>query len=348
MALLLIEGFEGYASAINTTISTYMARRGWVSTNSGGSQVGLMPGRIAGYALTDYYNAGSYNSTWTYSNLPTTANTLILGVAFYQNTAAITSTFNLYDGATLGVNVSVVASTGVITVKTGATTLTTYTAATLINTWYYLEIKVLCDSSVGTVEVRLNGVSIISLTGQNTKAGTHSYHNGFSINASAQFSTQRFDDIYVCDNSGSTQNNFLGVCQVIGLLPTADAVAGQWTTSTGSTHYNLVNERLEDDDTTYVYSSTTAQQDYYTFTQLLGTGPILGLQINTTCRISSGTSAILETPVSSNSVVAIGADTTVSSTTYTDVCTINLLDPNTNAAWTVAGLNAAMFGLKIM
>ena len=346
MALLLIEGFEGYGTSTATNVSSYIVRRGWAWGYTTSSVPYLAAGRLGGFSLTD--SSTGTNTTWKYTGLTTNA-TLIFGIAFYQTTAAVTSTFSFYDGTTLGVNVGIVTSTGVVTIKTGATTLGTYTLSLSINTWYYLEIKVLCDGSVGTVEVRVNGTSLIALTGQNTKAGTHSYHDGVMFTASSQSSQQRFDDIYICDGSGSTQNNFLGVCQVIGLSATADTATIQFTPSTGLTHYNLVNERLEDDDTSYVESPTIGLTDYYNYLSnvLTGVGSILAIQVNTTCKIA-GTGCTLRSPISSNDVVANGTDNTVTSTSYACKHSISVVDPNTNAAWTIAGLNAASIGIKMI
>jgi hypothetical protein len=348
--LLLMEGFEGYGQTPATTISSYLTQRGWTVTQGGSDRINVLPGRISVFCAAHYYNSGSYTWSLTNSFLPTTNNTLIFGIAILHDGGAYTSVLSFYDDVTLGVNVSIVISTGVITVKTGASTLATWTSPLQINTWYYFEVKTLCDASVGTVEVRINGTTIISLTGQDTKAGTHDYHNGISFYSSNQVNHQRFDDIYVCDGSGSTLNDFQGNCHIYGTYPVSDSDTIEWTPSTGVTHYNLVNEVLAD-GITYVESSISALKDLYNFKSMTGilsaTTPILGIQINTTCETSVGISTIIEPVILSSSVEITGPDTTILST-YVAPHYISTVDPATNLAWTINGLNSAQFGIKAM
>lgn len=47
------------------------------------------------------------------------------------------------------------------------------------------------------------------------------------------------------------------------LLPTSDGAYSSWTPSTGSTHYNLVNESICDSLTSYVSTSATGNRDSY-------------------------------------------------------------------------------------
>ena len=70
--------------------------------------------------------------------------------------------------------------------------------------------------------------------------------------------------------------------------------------------------------------------------------------MTTTANLSSGTSIILESPIVSNGVVELGPDNTVTSASYLDFRHISTTDPNTGAAWTIAGLSAAQIGIKAM
>ena len=65
------------------------------------------------------------------------------------------------------------------------------------------------------MDVRVNGVSRLSLTGQNTKNGTDNYHNVAVIGCSNYFVIA---DVYVLDNTGTLNNDFLGNVKVVPLL----------------------------------------------------------------------------------------------------------------------------------
>ena len=332
MALLWIDGFEGYGAS--GYIGPYLGYRGWSGATN---NITLQPGRLFGYAA-------QYGSTWSISTPNLTTNpTMIIGWAFYA-TGTIASYAELYYLSTLGIGVIVTPST--ITVKLGATAIATWSATTLLtNIWYYIEAKVFCHSSSGTVEVRLNGVTIITLSGINTQTGAEAYYSGVKM---THTSPTWFDDFYVCDGSGTRCNDFQGVCKVIGIFPSSDTATEQWTPSTGTAHYACVDENPPA-AADYVSTSTQANTDLYGYPSLVGaTGTILGLQVSTTMLLAAGTSIILESPIVSNGIIDLGPDFQLTSATSVDARHISMTDPNTSDTWTIAGLAAAQIGIKAM
>jgi hypothetical protein len=342
MALLWIEGFEGYGTTLGAISSSIVEARGYSHADS---STYLSAGRMSGYGL--YPNAANTLSLITTPSLTSNA-TLIAGCAIYFTVNDRTAAINFYYNGTLGVNVVFnPAASSSIAAKLGGTTLETFSGfQTQINTnvWYYLELKSFCHPTEGTIEVRLNGTTIISLTGINTQTGAESYYN--MVNLSGSYHC-RFDDFYVCDGTGATCNDFQGVCRVVGLFPNADTSTVQWTPSAGTTHYNLVDENPPN-TADYVYSGTQAKTDLYSYPSLTGDATIIGIQVNTQTNLSSGTSVIIESPIVSNGVTDIGPNTQVLSAGYSDARHISMANPDTDAAWTVADLAAAQIGIKVM
>lgn len=346
MALLWIEGFEGYGTTTGTDITTLVLARGYVGT----SGLRLATGRISGYSL--FYNSAGTGATVKTPPL-TTDPTLIVGCAFYFPGTQFTAGIYLYYNAVLGINVIFdPATASTITVKLGNTTLAIYSGFTTLfntNVWYYLEVKVYCHASAGTVEVRLNGTTIMSggaLSGINTQAGAEAYYNVVSLWTSLY---SHIDDIYICDGSGSIANDFQGVCRVLGIFPNADTATEQWTPNSGAVHYDRVAENPPDGATTYVSSSTQAQIDLYYYPALVGASTIVGIQINSQVILQAGTSVIIESPIVSNSVIDLGPDVQVYWTAaYADTRHISMTDPNTDAPWTIANLAAAQIGVQVM
>jgi hypothetical protein len=338
MALLWVDGFESYAAASSVNITTMIGRRyasvnGTITTCGAPNGLGVTGG------------GGAYLMTPTL----TTNATLAVGLRFNPvwSTTAAHSIIQLYDGGTLGIDVQWNPLTQEITVLRGSTALGTTTGANLTpSTWMHIEVKVKCDGSAGTVEVRVAGVTKLLLTGQNTKAGTDSYHNAVRFYFGSN-GGNGVDSAYITDGSGSVNNDFLGLCNVVGLLlPTTDSSVA-WTTSSGSTHYSLVNENPPNDDTSWVSSATSGQTDLYGYTQVAyGAATIIGVQLVAACRVTDTNTYNLLMPVYSGTQ-SDGTAQTVSITTYSDFRRIIETDPNTGVAWTPTALNAATFGVKV-
>ena len=256
MALLWIDGFEGYGVSSNPSALTVR----YAATTSAGSNFTIAAGRTSGYSISC---GGSQPAFITPPLADPCDPTLIIGFAgkFTTNSGGSESSIvvNLYDNPTLGIVVQFISYTpnSSIIVKLGATTLFTYTNfLILLNVWYYFEIKVFTHPTAGTVEVRVNGVTLVSLSGINTQPGFHNYHNTVGVYI---YRIGGFDDYYICDSTGLLMNDFQGACRVIGLLPNADTGTEQWTPSTGTAHYACVDENPPNAASDYVSSSTQAQ-----------------------------------------------------------------------------------------
>lgn len=130
------------------------------------------------------------------------------------------------------------------------------------NGWRHIETKVLLDNAAGTVEVRVEGVTVLNLSGIRTTSniGGAGTTCGMACMMSPQDSGQPAfysKDLIVWDGSGTANTNFLGSCTVYKIIPQSDASLN-WATSAGSTGYNLINETTPDDDATYIQAGSPA------------------------------------------------------------------------------------------
>jgi hypothetical protein len=346
MALLWIDGFEGYGPPqISSAITSLLQQRRY-GVQDDRWYVGV--GRVGGYCC--YHFTTGATSAITTPAL-TIDPTLTIGCALSWQVVEAITTIELFDGATKGINITIHPHNypSIITLSLGDTTLATYSSSTLLlDTWYYLEMKVFCHPTSGTVEVRIDGKTIILLAGINTQAGANTYHDKVRISL---YLKQFLDDFYICDATGSGVNGFQGICRIIGLFPSADTEIVDWTPNSGTTHYNRVDENPADGNTTYISSSTQTDTDLFTYPSLInydGNGEILGIQLNTEASLSAGDSIILESPIVSNGATDLGPDYTLTSSSYYEYQHISEFDPNTNQPWTAAGLNAAQIGVRVM
>lgn len=149
--------------------------------------------------------------------------------------------------------------------------LGTSSLAFLTDTYYYVEMKVKISTTVGTVEVRVNGDVWLSLTGVNTQpATTPAYTDEIVLGCLRLSVLTEFDmeiDDYVIWNTdaGDTVNttvDFLGDVELTYLPPTEDVLRG-WTPLTGTDHFAMVDEIPPDGDASYNYTSTISAIDTF-------------------------------------------------------------------------------------
>ena len=154
------------------------------------------------------------------------------------------------------------------------------------------------------------------------------------------------DDIYVCDSTGASHNDFLGEVEIEAIFPSSDYGTCDWTCSTGTDHYGLVDDNPPDDDSTYISTDTVDHKDLFDYQDVSGDAGILGIQINTLARIESAARNLTPMLRSGGTEYAQTAQL-VTDTSYDEFVTILETDPATSSAWTVANLNATQFGVKM-
>jgi hypothetical protein len=152
------------------------------------------------------------------------------------------------------------------------------------------------------------------------------------------------DDLYILTTSGSANTTFWGDVHIEARFPTSDATYSQWTPSTGTDHYALVDETTPN-TTDYVSSLTPGQKDTYGFQDLTATdGTVMAVQemiyaqkSDAGARSIAGLSRVSSTDYDGETKAL-----TSSYTYYTHVMERN---PNTGIAWTISEVNASEFGV---
>jgi len=217
------------------------------------------------------------------------------------------------------------------------------------NTWHYLEYKVYCHDSSGTVDVQLDGENILSLTGVDTLQDATGYLGTIVLRAPRSSSSGNvhgaIDDLYILDGAAGL-SDFLGPVKVETLRPTGDTATINWTTSSGSDHYALVDENPVN-ASDYVYSATANQEDKYTLTNLTYLSSINGVQLGIMAQLDGpGTKQVYVT-CDSNGSIDTGTEVYLADTTSLHFSRILENDPNTSNAWTSSAINALIAGIKV-
>lgn len=253
-----------------------------------------------------------------------------------------------------GEHVSVrITPTGSIAVYTGHPT----TTETLIgesapiivaNAWQRIEAKVVIHDTTGSVQVKVENVSVLTLSNKDTKIATGSANvqnivcsNSFwgGLGAGPDLYVK---DLAIWDSTGALNNDFLGNYGIAVLEPASD-VSGTWTTIGGAgSAFASINETSPDDDTKYIYSPwAAATADVCTLTDLPAAATrVLFAQTVVRARKSDGGDGNLQVGLIATTLTANGADRPIT-TAYTYWTDISETDPDTSAAWAVAVMNAA-------
>ena len=228
--------------------------------------------------------------------------------------------------------------------RADGTSLGTATLPTTINTWYYLEMSGTIADSGGTCVVRINGGTVINFTGDTKNGGTSTNIDAVrygSIGGSVAY----WDDIYICNSSGSVNNTFLGEIRVQALLPTGTGSSTQLTPTGSANNWDNVND-IPGVDTTYNGSPTAAQRDTYALADTTLVGAVAGVQVVSRMRKSDAGAASMKAAVKSGATVAYGTTRTLTATATTYIDQMET-DPNTSAAWTTTNVNALELGAEV-
>jgi hypothetical protein len=326
MAVVLMEGFDHVAA--NQT-----ALKGWSA-----SPTSMQTGRFGGQA------AEVSNLARTLSKLlPSTYATLIAGCAVkVSNVTSALDFFQLRAGATATVRISCNASGQIQVRNSGGTIIATGTTVLVSNAWNYIEVKAFINGASGTVEVHLNGaVEIASTTGN---FGSTNLDTIALIGNTSSVVTD-WDDIYAADTTGAApRNTFLGDVRIATVMPTSDGAHSQWTPSTGTAHWSLVDETTPNDDTDYVSDATPGHYDTFGCGPIDTAATVFGVQTNLYARKDDAAVRQIAPVIRQSGTDHDGATVTLTST-YAFYTQLFNQDP-TPADWTPTTVNADEYGVK--
>jgi hypothetical protein len=245
----------------------------------------------------------------------------------------------------------VIQTDGSIQVKRGnaeGTLLGTTSTQMGAGAWRHVEVFAVRDATVGAVEIRIEGVTVLNLTGVNTGAanwtqvhfGTQRVQNGITTMAFY------LDDVIVWDKTGTQANDFLGPVGLWVLLPDADTAAADWVVNGAASGNAALSEVPPDGDTSYIESTVVGDISEFDCAAL----PVGTIQIAAVIPVAlmrSAEAAPVRLSVVSGVDVAPGADRYLT-TDYAYHFDPIHLDPATGAPWTEAAVNAARLRLTAL
>jgi hypothetical protein len=344
MALLYFDGFDH----IGTSTAIIATKWGSVVGLPGGTATNVRTGTQALWL-------NSSGQALVTKVLPASGG-FVVGLALFSGSAwnAAQDIIQIREGSTVHLALgSDGTSTQKLVVRRGSTILATGTTVLTLNSYYYIEFKGTIHDTTGSYEVRIDGVSEAALTasGVDTRnAGTTGQWDRVFLSPPGG-GNYYVDDLYVCDQSGTSRNDFLGPVRVETLYPQTDAVAAGsnagLTPSTGTDHGALVDENPPN-TTDYNSSPTVGLKDTYNYPPLSLTGTILGIQTNLYAAKSDTALRQVCPVIRSGGVDYDGANVSLLTTfAYFSQVWAKNPNPDGSADWTSADIATLQAGMKV-
>ncbi len=333
MAVIFMDSFQHYATADLT--------KKW---SSGVAAITAAAGRRGGNAL--FFSGGGWNVIKTF-----TANYPALIVGFAINITASgglgTPILGFRDGGTLQCYLSQ-APDGAVYVRRSAGDVALGQSAPgvlLPNVWAYVEIHAILHNTAGAIVVKVNGATIINLTGIDTASTAN--NSASEIIFSVSSNSFKLNDVYVIDPATAPNTTFLGDVRVDAYYPSGDGALSQWTPTPSGAHYATVDETTPN-DTDYIEAQTAGLIDLFQVQDLAVTpGAFYAVQLCAAVQKTDAGSRQLKGVVRQGTTNYAGAPKDVSETQQYALTQFNT-DPSTAVAWTKPGFDAAEFGVELV
>lgn len=255
MSIFFADGFDHYGTG--NAGRANMLKRNYIEANGSNPSQGVFPQttmtRTGGTAL------GGDDETGFVLRIAFSEPKDVLGVAMAFALDNLPSSesdtalriMRISDTANQQLCAITVATTGALRVRNAAGAILFSSAAGVITAggFNHIEARFIFANDDGEVEVRVNEVTVIDI--QDVNIGPPATAEQFSWRdgaGSAGFDTAYLDDLVLWDDLGTDNNDFLGDVSVFTHMPNADTAQADWSPSTGSTGYVIIDDIPPDSD----------------------------------------------------------------------------------------------------
>jgi hypothetical protein len=226
----------------------------------------------------------------------------------------------------------------------GMTTLGTSAAGVVVaGTPFHFQAKVTIADAAGAVELKVNGVIVLTLTGVDTRNGgtatvTNILHG--AVAGSAGSASVYYDDFWVADD-------YVGDRRVDSHFPTSDGTNQDGTPSAAGAHYAMVDEAPEpDDDTSYVTLTSAGQRESYGVDDFKNTGATIdaAMIVLDAKKTDAGAATLAAHVHGAGSPADYDGTPQGLTTSYSRIKEVLSADPISGDPWDETTFNAAEFG----
>jgi hypothetical protein len=333
--------------------------KGWRTfVSGGGAGIGTTTGRVSGNAIyADQGTVGTASAGFQRTIPATTQITLGMAMRYTGGVGSGTFVISLYGdgGSTQHLTIMSDINSKAIVLRLGSTSGTVLQTSAQTFTpgaWEYLEIQATIADAGGICKVRLNGNPTLAIdyTGDTKNAGTGtSFTQVYMgvLRSNTNNDTAAFDDFYVLDGTGASNNTFLGDVRVATLRPSAAGTDTQLTPTGVATNWQNVDETTYS-ATDYNASSTSGQRDTYALDNLpSGTSTVFALQSNLIAAKSDVTNLTARVPLRVNGSLYY-SPTYALNVSYLNYVSLHATNPDTSLAWTPSEVNSLEAGMEVV
>lgn len=361
MSLLWMDGFDHYGAGAdgplamldgvyaevdnNLTTAVTHARTGTYSAvcGSGAGQAGSMR-RIFGEAKA---SAGVGFALWP-EEIPAINDSCYL-VAFC-------------DTGNVGQVIFILQSTGKVSayrctgtnVAIGTLLAESADGAIVASAFQHFEAAVTVSQTAGTVEARVNGVTVLSASGLDTAATANVETSQVRVHGRLGASTvvMHIDDLFAWDTAGAQNNYFLGDRRVRTFFPNADTAVADWSLTGAAAGYDCINDAAPDEDTTYLSAVPLVGSPVTPLVSEFGLenppstiGAVAAVQTYVRARKTQAGDGDMQVSMLSGSSASAGADRPLTEQ-YTYWTDVHELNPDTGTPWNESSLTSAKIRLS--
>lgn len=205
------------------------------------------------------------------------------------------------------------------------------------NTWQYIELFCNAETSGGAFEVRVNGTTVGSYTGNTDPVGTAEVSQAYIVGNFGEHTA--ISDFHAWDTlSGNGPTDFVGNCAVIRRELDADTAQADWDLSAGSIGYSLL---IDKSDATYISAATSGEKSAFGAAALpVGTTGIIYQQVKFRgLKTDAADCDVAPSMISGSDETAVTGQAMTSLETWR--WGIFAEDPTTSAPWTLSAANAS-------
>jgi len=250
--------------------------------------------------------------------------------------------FTVRSGSTTVGTLRIDTTTRRLLLYNGTTLVATSDTPLPAATWARLELRWRTNATNGAIELRLDGTTIASFSGNTGSAAIDSM--SWSKPATGLY---YIDDLALNDTTGAIDNTWCGEGRVQLQIVDGPGDSASWTPSAGA-NWQCVDEIPPDGDTTYVESATAGAQDLYTIADFDATNKtILRAQIIATARGTVGGEQVKLQVKSGSTVADVG--TVALTTAYAQYRSNDMpTNPVTSAPWDDLAIDGLQIGQEVV
>lgn len=290
----------------------------------------------------------SFGAEQTRRALPATKSALGFGMGLYCDSlpGGLYYAWRVLSAGALEIVTFYVTPAGQISVYRSGVNIGITDPVIVSSSFQHVETKVIRDSVVGEIEIRIEGVTVLHLTNLNlgsTDIGMLSFEKTQNVSSTGSIA---IDDLVVWDTTGTKNNNFMGPQRVYTTFCDADTAVEDWTTTGAANAYQAVNNVPPDGDTTYIQASSSAQKIELELPAIPPEATQLAaVYVETMGKLTAAGYGNVQTSIVSGAAVANGPSTPLT-TSYVYWPSVFEVDPNTGLPFTKTGFEAAKVRLE--